>query len=1339
MLEREIQYTTFKSKIIYIFSIPDLAHEGRLKIGETTFEGTLEDKESMDTAARQRIDQYTKTADVPYKLLHTEIAVDNKGKSFRDYDVHQVLIRSGISSKYEREDTKRGEWFVVDLETAMKAISAVKEGRDALGTTEISQGQTPVIFRPEQEQAIKQTLALIKKKKKRMLWNAKMRFGKTLTSLEVAKQAGFEKTIIITHRPVVSEGWYEDFGKIFYNTDYTFGSKTKGANIHSLIKCNKPFVYFASMQDLRGSNQVGGGFDKNSEVFSIDWDYVIVDEAHEGNKTELAQSVHNHIKRKFTLALSGTPFNLMEDFEDEEDVYTWDYVMEQKAKMDWEKEHLGDPNPYESLPALSMFTYRLDKEFKARKFIDLEDKAFNFREFFRTYDNEHPRAKERGKFVHEEDVWKFLNLITRRDDFSANLTNFPFSSDSFRDNLKNTLWLLPGVKEAKALSELMNRHDVFSQFKIVNVAGDGDTEEVNKDAYKKVMEAIGEHPEESYTITLTVGRLTTGVNIPAWTAVMMLSNTSSPSTYLQTAFRVQTPAKIGGKMKTNCYVFDFAPDRTLKMVAQAARLNTRAGKINSSDQKENMARFLNYCSIISLDDSKMGEIDVNHMLRQLKKAAIDKVVSHGFDNDALYNDELLRLDDADLNDFQDLKKIVDTSKQSKDTKGVNINKQGFDDEEWEAAEKAEKKPPRQRTPEEQELLDKMKKLREQRKTMISILRGISIRIPMMIFGAEFEPDKEITVHNFTEIVDEVSWKEFMPNGVTKKLFKKFSKYYDEDVFVQAGLKIRAKAQAADAAPTVRERLMKIADIFATFRNPDKETILTPWKVVNRHIADTLGGYVFFDNNFEYPLIETEDARFVDKGNITKIALHSTETTVLEINSKSGLYPLLACYDIYRKRVDVNRATNKHAVFGRKEHFDLWNKTLDENIYVIAKTPMAKTITERTLRGYTKVPTNVINYENIVKDAKNNRGKLLKEINKRLGNKKGVAKMKFDVIIGNPPYQEMDGGARASASAIYPNFVQAAKKMNPKYISMITPSRWYVGGKGLDSYREEMLNDPHLRELHDWLTPEDIFPNTNIRGGVCYFLLDTSYDNSQNLVRVVTHENNSVISDVMRSMRTPGVDIFIRDSMAEKFLYKIHGGEKDKEIKLNDTMMNYVSSAKAFGFRGFFVKDKMFRATKEGLLDPVKCYGLKGAVGYVERSEVLSRLEWIDKWKVFTAESNNIGTELNDDNFNTIIGTPRTICTETFVVIGADLDLDEESAKNLSIYLKTKFARFLLSIAKPSQHGTKLTYRFIPLQDFTESSDIDWSTSFSELDQQLYNKYNLSLDEIQHIESKIKPM
>src|SRR5699024_7632158 len=205
---------------------------------------------------------------------------------------------------------------------------------------------------------------------------------------------------------------------------------------------------------------------------------------------------------------------------------------------------------------------------------------------------------------------------------------------------------------------------------------------------------------------------------------------------------------------------------------------------------------------------------------------------------------------------------------------------------------------------------------------------------------------------------------------------------------------------------------------------------------------------------------------------------------------------------------------------------------------------------------------------------------------------------------------------------------------------------------------------HMRELHDWLTPEDIFPKTNIRGGINYFLWDKNYDNTKDLLHMITYKNNKIINDVMRPMKTPNIDIFLRDSRSVDILNKISTyGSKEY-------LSEFVSPLRPFGFRGYFIKDKRFHSSDENLENPVKCYG-KNAIGFVNRSEISVRTEWIDEWKVYTARANNIGTELNDNNLNSFIGEPNSICTETYIVLGVNLKLNQESARNLTKYLKTK--------------------------------------------------------------------
>jgi hypothetical protein len=476
--------SSLKLKLIYVFRINDQAHCGCLKVGEATTDneniwGLEPNSKALNRAAKKRIDQYTQTAGISYDLLYTEVSVyAGKGvlKAFSDAEVHNVLLRSGITRKIFDTKNKANEWFETDLETIKKAILAVKEGKESLQASEITTIQNPIVFRPEQLEAIEKSKKQFKKSNE-MLWFAKMRFGKTLSALQVVKEYEFTRTLILTHRPVVDKGWFEDFGKIFYDlSEYAYGSKNQGNAFDTLERlCKKgktKYVYFASMQDLRGSELVGGNFDKNNEIFSKLWDFIIVDEAHEGTQTELGKNVLAELVKTETkvLHLSGTPFNLLDNYKEEE-IYTWDYVMEQKAKADWDKIHFGDPNPYASLPNLNIFTYDIGK--LVQGFVD-EEVAFNFREFF--------RVDETGNFIHQNDVLSFLNLICKHDEES----NYPYSTNEYRDNFRHSLWMVPGVKEAKALSIMLQSHPVFGQFNIVNVAGYGDEEQTKEEALKKV-------------------------------------------------------------------------------------------------------------------------------------------------------------------------------------------------------------------------------------------------------------------------------------------------------------------------------------------------------------------------------------------------------------------------------------------------------------------------------------------------------------------------------------------------------------------------------------------------------------------------------------------------------------------------------------------------------------------------------------------------------------------------------------------------------------------------------------------------------------------------------------
>lgn len=1320
--------TSFKYKLIYVFEIRDASHAGVLKIGDATIETNDSiDKlppncRALNQAAKDRIKQYTNTAATSFNLLHTELAVravpDRNGnmvlKAFRDHNVHSVLENSGIHRKKLNGSTSR-EWYPIDLATAKLAIDAVKNNVKNLSGTEQT-AFTPIIFRPEQLDGIEQTIKQFKHSNK-MLWNAKMRYGKTLSTLEVVKRMQFKRSIIITHRPVVDKGWYEDFTKIFHDdANYIYGSKNTGYSVEELLESGKNFVYFASMQDLRGSDTVGGKHNKNETVFQTVWDFVIVDEAHEGTTTALGNEVIKQVVKEGSdhdtkfLALSGTPFNILGDYED--NVYTWDYIMEQKCKAEWDKLHFGDSNPYEELPELRIYTYDLGKLITNRAYEELEDKAFNFREFFRTwvgdikYDHSPmPATAKVGDFVHEDDIKSFLDLITKKSDTD----NYPYSKEEYRDLFKHALWMIPGVREGKALKNLLEKHPVFGcgLFKIVNVAGDGDKDEEAKDALSQVRNAIDSCGDDEYTITLSCGKLTTGVTVPEWTAVFMLSGSFSTSAanYLQTIFRVQSPCNKDGKIKTSCYVFDFAPDRTLKMVAESVTISSRAGKTSESDRRV-LGDFLNYCPVISIEGTEMKKYNTNRLLQQLKRAYAERAVKNGFDDNNLYNDELLKLDDIQLEEFNKLKKIVGKSKAQKKSKEVDVNNQGFTDEEYEELEKITKKPPRERTPEELKKLEEAKEKKKNRQNAISILRGISIRMPLLIYGADIDLSEDFTIDMFLnkDIIDDASWKEFMPDGVTKSLFKKFMKYYDPEIFVAAGRRIRSIAHSADEL-TPTERVKKITDLFSGFKNPDKETVLTPWRVVNMHLSSCLGGYDFFDEEHKEPL-ETKPPRFINQGKVTEETLAYKDARILEINSKTGLYPLYVTYSIYRQLLG-DRSEDDLLL---SELQELWDRAVENNVFVICKTPMAKRITQRTLVGYRNVKVNAHYFDDLINYMENKPDKFVERIQKKSYWKKGAGKMQFDAIVGNPPYMIMDGGAKASARPIYQLFVENGKKADPKHLSMIVPARWYAGGKGLDKFRDDMLNDKQVRKLVDYFDASECFTDADISGGVCYFLWSKD---SEGDCCVQTHRHSEV-SEMERPLLEDNCDIFIRFNEAITILRKI---QKEQEEPFYDS----ISARKPFGLATTVKLEQ-----NEGQ-NSVKVYAYQKD-GFISREKIKSNQEWIDKTKVCISYAYG---ERGDFPY-LVIGKPfiaeaGTCCTETYIVIGCYGSVEE--AQNVISYMKTKLFRFLVLLRKNTQHATRQVYSLVPNQDFSKP----WS------DEELYKKYNLEENEIAFIESMIRPM
>jgi hypothetical protein len=1080
-------------------------------------------------------------------------------------------------------------------------------------------------LRSEQEDAVTRALRhfgtlakdgtyTISPQQKQFLWNAKMRFGKTLCSLDLVRRMNARRVLIVTHRPVVDSQWYDEFrDKVFVDKldTWSFGSKSEKdgqGNYYDLEKfVRQPdhhYIFFASLQYLRRSTLVGEENDDDDQlkkdILNTDWDLVIVDEAHEGTRTHLGQNVIDYLRKSTTkmLFLSGTPFNLYSDF-NEKEIFTWDYIQEQQAKRDWPQKHSGEPNPYADLPQMKIFTYDLGKLFD--DFVS-EGASFKFSEFFRTYVGQNVPKEERGKFVHEEAVNKFLDMLCEESPTS----NYPFSKENYQEAFHHTLWVVPGVKEAAALKDLLEHHEVFSNFDIINVAGNSADDEEREDALDRVKNAIGEQPENTYTITISCGRLTTGVTIRPWTAVLYMKGTemTSASTYMQTIFRVQSPATIAGKMKTECYVFDFAPDRSLKMIAETSKFSSHAKKVRKKNDegeiltqeerdKETMKEFVSLCPVIALEGGTMKEFDVDKIYKQLEKVYIDRLVLNGFNDNCLYNpDELMKIDADELNKLgAKIAESTNMEKPKKATPNITLALNQLTPEQKAALEEArckarenrknKKDPYEGLTQEEIDAIEaekeRKKKEREEREKRISNIRGIALRIPLMMYGGSEagDPNEAITVENFTRKIKDESWQEFMPRGITKQDFNYVRRVFNATRFEEAGKRYRMLAREADDMPT-EDRLQRIADIFACFHNPDKETVLTPWRVVNMHLSDTLGGYCFFNEKFDGPnqkvvedeqgkekeVVTTNEPRFVDRGEVTKKVFEDIDENnghrckILEINSKTGLYPLYVTYSLFRKLtelyVEQGLYDDRNNISVEEEH-TTWDDIVAHNIFVICNTPMAARITQRTLFGFRPIQEAHIKPIKLIERATTDRDALVADIRSpKFWKLKNVKEdMKFTAIVGNPPYQVMDGGAGASATPVYNNFVDVAKRLAPQYISMIIPAKWYTDGKGLESFRTDMLNDKRIAKITDFTDSRDCFENVDIAGGICFFLWDSIYHGNCEFCSM--HHGTKAVA--LRDLSSSGN--FIRDIDALSIIEKV----TNQQCVFYNTK---VSSRKPFG-------------------------------------------------------------------------------------------------------------------------------------------------------------------------------
>lgn len=1340
-----------KQKIIYVYRhLGYPKHDGWLKIGDET---------GLDS---RRIINQNEADNMPTETLFQIPAIDVYGHSFRDYDIHRGLELAGYEREPKAANAKRkSEWFKVDLATVQQIIDDRIHCRGSFLNRRPTGAEKPqIVLRAEQVKAINVTYGYWENRAqfpdRNFLWNAKPRFGKTLTAYKFAEKIGAKRILIVTNRPAISDSWARDFydhieqdsqinylfaaSKSFFVNHRRVPSREDILNVSGEFANNlsRPLIFFISLQDLKGRSADATGFkQKNQWIFDLPggWDLLIIDESHEGVRTLRTADVRKNLKVDFTLHLSGTPFKAIADGEFTSDqIFNWSYSDEQEAKEIWDYEQ-GD-NPYAVLPRMNFRAYHMSTMMESQ--VEDQEACFDLGEFFKASGN---------GFVRPGDVEKWLDKISgvKRDSATGAVTilpvdgklNQPFDSEEKRNQLRHTFWFMSRINECRAMKELLNKHPIFKDYKVILAAGKGDDEYEGKKVLEQVQNAIGKDPTTTKTITLSCGQLTTGITVRPWTAVFMLYGTtgtgsiikSSSTQYLQAAFRAQNPWSYGEHQefyKSDCYVFDFAPDRVLTILQDYA-VNLSGSK-KHEDHKPAIRKLLNYMSVISMDDAgELRELDAKGIVELPRKLIAKEIVDGGF----VTSNKLFNISNifhaspearAIINKLQAVKKqkleknpqdlpepqtkvdeddnvIIDpeilvntsngilkekkyeelTTAEAQMARGAAQGERALDSSHLpdeipaakqaliqEAAQEikvaAQKKTEERKKKEEDEYRDK--------------LRGFARTIPMLLhaygrYGITFDDLEKIIADDVFEQI----------TGISKDEFRVLRKenYFNEDNCNVAIKEFMSREEELSNYFSIGVD----ADIFDYIPMQEQNRVFTPKKVVAKMLD----------------MLEEENPEI----------FQSTRRKFLDPYSKSGLFLASIVKRLYQ---------NLRPRFRSEK--DCLMHILSNQIYAWSPSDPLRKSSINTVIGFMRfnrndyepkdkrsLENNFLNYNPMNEKGEINHEQVLEHIQKCWGED-----MKFDVIIGNPPYQ-------LGRRQIYADFYRMAVDLKPDLLCVVFPVGWQkpTNTNGLSQLNNEKYKrDRHLIRIDNYYEdgPDRLFPNVGT-GGVNIVLRDSHKDNGGDIEK------------------------FEYGQMVGRVVLPISQEESDKPDELksllarvdySNNMEQLGSSSKPYNFRADPLRaPQVYGITLENdrqRQDDVRLFGLlpRGGRGYkyTSRATIPRISPNIDTYKLFVPKawgnmSKNAG--LGGSYSNIGIARPGDICSETFIEFGP-FKSDEE-ARKMAKYFFTKFFRALLFLAKDSQNTAKEKYKFIPLPDLSKPY---FNKSIAEIDEALFEEYNI---------------
>lgn len=1257
------------------------------------------------------------------KQKYSHPATVDKETYFRDYSVHNFLEVECKRSRLQRGEEPQGTYFskeffrnatVEDIRLAIEDIErAYKQSNHKYSYYSFDDGRIPVEVhyqrtetyepRPNQQETIERFKKAIREGRQNLLMYAVMRFGKSFTSMCCAIEMKAKLVVVVSAKADVKSEWKRTVESHVKFSDYTFlDSETllqSATKLDETLDTGKAVV-FLTLQDLMGQEIKT----KHRSLFESNIDLLLIDESHYGARAEEYGRVLRLTKRseiraelqdvetsdayeqsnelkalkaRIRIHLSGTPYRILMGSEfSQEDIiafYQFSDIVEEQAKWDSEQilsEDVNEwDNPYYGFPQMVRFAF-LPNESSRKKLAELNKAGFAIG----------------------------LSELFRPCSISKDERNREHRKFEHQEEVLKLLQAIDGSEEDPNILALLGLEEI-QQGKMCRHMVFVLPYRASCDAMEDLLSVQNKFNHlHNYTV-INIAGLDGHKQYPTTESVkakIEQCESNDEKTITLTVNRMLTGSTVK-EWDTMLYLKDSASPQEYDQAIFRLQ-NQYVRTLTDKDGKSIKYNMKPQTLLVDFDPNRMFRLQEQRS--QIHNANTEqrgnKELCNRINKELEYS-PIVTIDSGGLHrvspsDVMDAVRAYSANRSIMDeATDIPIDYHLFNDD---------------------QIRDIIAQLNP-----IDASKGIEIRA---VDGDETELDIEVDENGLDPTGNEPPTNpnsQPVTNDESSIWSKKLATYYAQILFY---------------AFLTESKVSSLSSIIQSIEDSERNAR------ISRHVGLKLCVLKLLEQKSNIFTLRSLDYKIENLNSLMRDHTPSSMERLEVAMSKFGrlssseiVTPQVVALEMIdalgkesmTKKTKILDIASKQGEFTRA-FFAKYGKDIGDNVYAL---PTSTVSYEFTYKVYSLLG---LDTSHVIADFTTYD---LLDNNKKETIMEQLKKMSFDLVIGNPPYQQADGGAGVSAKPIYHTFVAAANITTNTISAILMPARWFTGGKGLDEFRKGMLEDKHIKLLYDYQRPDEVFPDTNNRGGLCFVVRDKNFDNTHSPATVTSNKGGNDIVSQSRNIKTEGLDLFIRHQEAVDIIEKV--------TKSNDfePLSDIISSRRPFGIDGNIIKNQALFKHNATNSHTITCYGRASSIGYISSTTIQNNAKWADRWKVFIPYANNIGTELNDDNLNAFVGAPNTVSTETFLVVGGDILLDKNSAASLVKYLRTRFARFMHSLSKASQHATSKTYRFVPLQDFTSSSDIDWRKTVAEIDQQLYHKYGLSEDEIAFIESKIKEM